>query len=184
MRRGSNLDQGHRSGSTFALSLRKSRVRRLRKAELSSASAQDHGARLVRLAVEAVTAVRRRTGRSDSVVGDDDIDTGVAARSVGVGAHLVCRVGQLLRLVLRLVRDDDLEHDGQTEALPRFADGDAGAHGGVAEVLLRLARDGLQGGEEAGGIAGGEQFSGLAPLPLPPISFGMARSSETRPSAV
>ena len=95
-----------------------------------------------------------------SVVDDGDVDTNVAPGGIGVGAHLVGLVGELLGLVMRQVRDDDLESDGEAEPLPGTTDRDSRTHRGVTEILLRLAGDQLQGGVEKGLSGAG---SGLVP---------------------
>ena len=73
-------------------------------------------------------------------------------------------VGQLLCLVMGQGGDDDLQGDGQAEALSCLADRDSRAHGRVAQVLLRLTSHHLQCRVEARGIAGGKQLLWVHPL--------------------
>ena len=73
-------------------------------------------------------------------------------------------VGQLLRLVVGQVGDDDLKGDCQAEPLTGLADAHLGTHRRIAEILVRVAGHHLQGGVEAGGVTGGEQLFGVGAL--------------------
>ena len=93
-----------------------------------------------------------------SVVDDSHVNADVASGGIRVGAHLVGLVSELLSLIVRQSRDNDLQHDGEAEPLPGLTDRDPRSHRGVAEALLRLASHHLQGGVEACGITSRKQL--------------------------
>src|SRR3954471_20262903 len=91
----------------------------------------------------AVLVVRMRCccGRMTSV--DDDLDRDVAARRVGVGAHLVRRVDELTgQLRVEAGGQLDMEHDPEAEAGARRAgEADVSGYGDVEVLDAALARD-------------------------------------------
>lgn len=94
-------------------------------------------------------------------------------------------IGERLRLVVRKMRDHDLELDCETvTALAVAADVYARADARVGELDLLRSGDGLQCAMEARRIPGREQRLGDEAAAGPPISTGTLRSASSCPSAV
>src|SRR4051812_9867907 len=102
--------------------------------------------------------VRTWRGGSDGG-GERDLD--VAAGRVGVGAHLVGLLDQLVGLGLLEARQRDVQRDTEAEAHVLLGHADLRGHRGLGQRDLGLARDQLQSAVEAGRIAGGEELLGV-----------------------
>src|SRR6476469_2834453 len=98
---------------------------------------------------------------------DDDLDGDVAARGVGVGAHLVCGVDELAaELRVDALRQLDVQDDAETEAGARGpGEADVGGDRDVEVLDPALAGDEPESAGEARGIPGGEELLRVGALP-------------------
>src|SRR5216683_207619 len=105
------------------------------------------------------------SGATSTHLGDFEVDGDVAAGGLGVRAHLVRGLRQLLRLRTVHVRQVDHERYRQREGLAFRPDAYPGCHGRPVHIGLRPAPHKLQRTVEARRVAGGEELLGVAALP-------------------
>ena len=114
----------------------------------------------VSLGVRGFGIVGVRRGRAGCASVDDDLDRDVAARRVGVGAHLVRGVDELAaELRVDALGQLDVQDDAETEAgARRSGEADVGGDRDVEVLDPALARDEAESAREARGIPGGEEL--------------------------